>query len=339
MASQRGQRSIRTLILLALSMAGCATSRFQTIELYVQQRNWQKARTSLEEFVRRYPRDGEAHLLLAEIYGETDRIPSMMRSLQTVRRLSPRYNKPAEILAKRYWVKNLDRGLKLFRQKDYRAAAERFGYAVQIDSSAVEGWQRLGDALFMTAHYRQAEKAYRQALALTPENPAIKNNLAETYFAERNYAKAIQLSDEILAANELDLNALMRRAYAYDALGRFQDAEAAFLRAAALNPDAKLLTDFGLLYFRREKYARAIELFQQALEVSDNPIVQLRYLGEANWRLRNYREMVRWYEKIVASYPEDLVGWKNLAVAYEALGQTDQLALARRHISRITSTN
>jgi len=106
-----------------------------------------------------------------------------------------------------------------------------------------------------------------------------------------------------------------------------------------INPSPHLLTDSGLLYFRLGNYPVAIERFTKALEISPNKVRLYRYLGEANWRIRNYRGMVRWNRKIVACFPNDPGGWQNLAVAYKALGQKKQLAQATRHIDTMNRRN
>lgn len=106
-----------------------------------------------------------------------------------------------------------------------------------------------------------------------------------------------------------------------------------------INPSPHLLTDSGLLYFRLRNYPMAIERFTRALEISNNKVRLYRYLGEANWRILNYKGMVRWNRKIVACFPNDLGGWQNLAVAYKALGQKKQFDQVTRHIDSINSRN
>ena len=318
---------------------GCATGRFQNIDLYVRQQNWQKAQNSLEEHIRQYPRDGEAHLMLAEVYAEAGMVESMHTTLERVRQLSSHYGKQADFIIEKYWIRNFNRGLNHFQLEHFNEALAKLRLAVQIDSSNADGWQRYGDTFFMTGRYYEAEKVYKHGLALSPDNWVIENNLAEIYFIGKKYAKAVQLCNKILAGKEDDINALMRRAYSYDALNLVAEAERDFVAAAQIKPTAALLTDFGLLYFRHEKYEKALARFAEALEYSDDKVLQYRYLGEACWRIRDFKNMARWFQKIVSSHPDDLMGWKNLAIAYEALGQTKLLTRARRSIHDISSTN
>ena len=106
-----------------------------------------------------------------------------------------------------------------------------------------------------------------------------------------------------------------------------------------INPSPHLLTDSGLLYFRLGNYPVAIARFTKALENSNTKVRLYRYLGEANWRIRNYKDMARWNRKIVACFPNDMGGWQNLAVAYKALGEKKHFAQATRHVDAISSRN
>lgn len=339
LTTMKSSKIFQYILLLQFVLSfGCATGRLQNIEVYLRQQNWPKAKTALEESVQKNPRDGEAHLLLSEVYGELDLIPQMNAALAKLRTISPKYEKPADFIAKKYWIRNFNLGNTRFEEKLYSEAVIHFQYAVQIDSTNVHSLQRYADALFMSARYREAGKAYHKALKHSPLNLVIKNNLAEVYFIEKQYEKTIALCNDLLAENENDIDALKRRAYSYDALDKFAKAEEDYISAANIDSSTQLLTDFGLLYFRHEDYQNAIARFKEALKFSNNTLLY-RHLGEANWRLRNYQEMARWYRKIVESYPEDLVGWKNLAVAYEALGQKEDLAQARHYINKINSTN
>lgn len=324
---------------LLIAIIGCATSRFHNIDLVIRQQNWPKAQQLLEEHLEQNPRDGEAHLMLAEVYGESDQVDLMLAILKKLRQLSDRYQDDADYLRKKYWIKNYNLGLNSFSVKDYDQAVGRFQLAVRIDSSNVDGWQRFGDALFMTARYFEAERAYKRALDANPQNPVLKNNLAELYFIEEKYDKALALCDEILAADEKNLNALIRRAYAYDALDRIEAAERDYRTALELKSSAALLTDLGLMFFRHEQYDKAAECFTEALDYSNDKLEQYRLLGEVGWRRRDFDAMVYWYQQIVNSYPTDLTGWKNLAVAYEALGKTELLTRARQQIDHLNGTN
>ncbi len=338
----RSSNAVKPVFLLISGLilgSGCASSRFQTIDAYVRQQDWQKATTALEMAIEANPTDGEAHLQLAEVYAESGMISQMSASLLQAQSVSANLQDRAEFIRKTYWAINFKRGNYSFDDRLYREAAFYFGRAVQIDSSNIYSMRQYAAALFKAGHYRQAEEVYRHILDGRPDDLSSKNNLAEILFIRKRYAQCIELCDLILADSEPDTQTLKRRAYAYDALGEFENAEKDYLLAAALQPSAQLLTDLGLLYFKRGAYREAIARFTEALALSDAQAQLYSHLGEANWQIHDYVEMARWYQKIVQFYPDNLSGWKNLAVAYEILGKKDLLAEARHYIHRISSTN
>ncbi|MFQ5486700.1 MAG: tetratricopeptide repeat protein [bacterium] len=305
----------------------------------MQKQDWHSAQVSLEERLENLPRDGEAHLKLAKVYGELDSIDRMLITLERARSLSPNHIKPANFIAEKYWFKNFNLGLKKFEQKLFDESVRRFQLAVRIEPTNTHSLQRLADALFMGARYQESEKNYMRVLAQQPGNLAVKDNLSEICFIEKKFSKAIELCNEILSVKPFAFKALVRRAYSYEAMGAFEEAEKDFSLLADMNPTTQLLTDLGMMYFRNGKYEASIKRFTEALHVSSEKLTLYRCLGEANWYLGNYKSMVLWYEKLVESLPNDLQGWKKLALAYESLGQKEMLSIARTHIGSITGTN
>ncbi len=326
-------------VLCILILNSCAASRLQNVQLSIRQQDWQKAQHDLEESIQHNPRDGEALLLLAEVYGELDMAEKMMTTILTLRKLSPKYEEPTTFLIKKYWLQNFDFGVKQFNVKAYDEALASFYRAVIIDSSNKYSAQKYADALFMTGRYYDSEKIYGQLLQKKTENIVLMNNLSEIFFLEKQYQKAIRLCSEILARDDQQINALMRRAYSYNALGQMKNAEQDYRLLAEKKPSERILTDFGLMYFRNHKYPKAVKQFEAALDFSQSPLQLFHYLGECNWKMKNYPVMISWYQKVVEMNPNDLVGWKNLAVSYEALGKRQLLSEARLQINKIIRTN
>jgi tetratricopeptide (TPR) repeat protein len=327
------------LVLISLCLCGCAASRFQNIGLYMRQQNWQKAQQELESAIRENPMDGKAHLLLAEVYGERGEIEKMLNTLSSLETFSTGQEKNIAYFKKKYWIKSIELGEQAMMDKESSAAVIFFQSAVLIDSMNLDCRQKYADALYLTGRYIEARDEYLKVLAQRPDDLVLKNNLAQTYFAEKRYKEVVGLCDEIISFDPHNLNALMRRVYAFDALSMLEEAKREYQFLARLNPSGQLFTDFGLLYFRVADYNNAITWFNKALALSSNEYLLYRYLGEANWRIRNYKLMAQWYQKVVEAFPDDIVGWKNLALAYEALGQKERLAQVRQHINDIASTN
>ncbi len=323
--------------LLSLSLLlSCASGRKQMADVYLRQHNWEKAKEILKA---ESSTDADTYLQLAEINGHLRLIPEMNRALAHVRALSPKYNEHADFIEKSFWIKYFGAGEENLINKLYEAAVADFSLVAQIDSSNTHGLQRYADALFLSGSYGEASTVYAAVLKISPGNLTAKNNLSEIYFVQSKFDDAITLCNEILDVNENDIETVMRRAYAHDALGNFKKAEDDYHMAALVRPSGQLFSDFGLLYLRNEFYGKAVARLEEALRFTGSSPLLYRYLGQANWRLRDYRQMSKWYRKIVENSPEDVAAWKNLAVALEALGYEADLAAARYHITKLSGTN
>ena len=305
----------------------------------MRQRDWHSARTSLDELLTKLPRDGEAHLKLATVYGELDSVHQMLLTLERARNLSPRFVEPANLIAERFWFKNFNQGLKHLEREQYDEAAASFRRAVQIAPDNRHSLARYAEALQQGARYEEAERIYTRLLANDPTDLTVKAGLAEIYFAQKRFDESIEMCDQILASKPFDLQALKRRAYALLEQQAYDEAEIDFQLLVSIHPTADLLTELGRLYMQTRQYEKAIDRFIEALGLNPKRAELYRDLGEANWRLGNYREMARWYQLLVEDLPNDLQGWKNLALAYEALGQAQLLDLARTRIHALTGTN
>jgi tetratricopeptide (TPR) repeat protein len=335
----RTASNLLIFIIFGLLLDGCASSRLQVIEQNMMQKDWLKARKNLEESLRKNPRDGEALLLLAEVYGELNQAEQLVETLETLHDLSPKYHDECDYIAGKYWSRNVEIGVKQFDVGSYSEAIISFYNAYTIDSQNYDVLQKYADALFMTARYNEAGKAYERILQLYPQNLIVKNNLAEVYFTQKEYQKTIDLCSEILNDEPGNHNALMRRAYCYDVIGETIRAEKDYATLLKVDDSPQFVTSVGLFYFKNHNYEKAITHFQMALETTPDNLLLYRYLGEASWRVHDYQTMAQCYQQIVNSYPNDLTGWKNLAIAYEALGRTQLLTEARLQINKIISTN
>jgi len=330
---------LRQILLLTLAFGGCVSTSLQKTDVYVRQQDWTKAADALLYVLERDSNNVEALPKMAECQAELGRIPTMQSYLQKAEKFSPLSQAEADFLRRKYFAKNFKVATARFLDGLYHEATLHFQRAVRIDSTNHTGLKSYAAALLKVGKLKSAEEIYSQLIELEPENMVIVANLAEIYFKQNKYRECFDFCSIILNKNDKDALALIRRAYAAEALGQLDQAESDFLRGVDLKPNGKLLSDLGLFYFRKEEYENAIIFFERALEFKKDDPLLCRHLGEANWRLRNYAQMAKWFAKLLQTHPNDLASWKNLAVAYEALGERKLLAEARHFISRISGTN
>jgi choline-sulfatase len=108
---------------------------------------------------------------------------------------------------------------------------------------------------------------------------------ASALFAAGEFAESIPLLDRVLAADPFNLDAALRLATAQSSLGRDQQAEELFRRAAAIAPQSQdVRTYLALHYARTKDWQRAVPLLEQV--VTESPDRRTAVEALASLRVR-----------------------------------------------------
>ena len=247
---------------------------------------------------------------------------------------------------------------------DPKTAVELFERAVHLDPTFALAWAGLGHAhldLFQRAKdpamVELAFVAARKAAQLNPSLPQVHATLGLIEAAKGENAQAAREFERALALNPVDAGALRGLAGAYEKLGRFDDAEAAYRRAVAaqsdLWPSHQSLANF---YWRRSRFPEAEAEYRKAMALDPTNewlpnnlgAVQFsvgRYdearamferslairptygaysnLGTLAFMRRDWREAIAKYEQAKALDDRDYALWGNIGIAYHWLRDHD----------------
>jgi choline-sulfatase len=108
---------------------------------------------------------------------------------------------------------------------------------------------------------------------------------ASSLFVSGQYAKAIPVLEEILAADPHNLDAALRLATAHSSLGHEQKAVESFQRAAAIAPASQDVRMYlALHYARTQDWARAVPLLEQIVAESPDRLTAVEALGRLKAR-------------------------------------------------------
>ncbi len=152
--------------------------------------------------------------------------------------------------------------------------------------------------------WRSNESIYNKVIESAPENPEGFNGLGHFYLEQENHA----------AAERNFLIALQK----------------------AKTPQARLesLAPLGMIYGMANNLAQSERYFREAVQIEPGNLVALTGLGNLAWVRGQVYEAIAWYEKALASQPENYEAAMNLAMAYEQSGQTERAASVRSRMSR-----
>ena len=165
-------------------------------------------------------------------------------------------------LATLHYVRGTDGSTRRFLQRELdgtRGSSD----AVRRRWSMVLGG--VGDAAREANDALAATTAYRKALAVTPEDPALLINLGLALADGGDLSAAVQVYQQSLRADPRQPIAQLNLGIALERAGNNAGAVEAWRRAIALDPMALGYLNLGTSLLREGKSAAAIPLFEQAL--------------------------------------------------------------------------
>ncbi len=190
-------------------------------------------------------------------------VPSTLESRLRALSSSTNPDVRALALASLHYVRGTDGSTRRFLQRELDATP-RSGDAVRRRWSMVLGG--LGDAAREANDAPGATTAYRKALAVTPEDPALLVNLGLALADGGDLTAAVRVYQQSLRADPRQPIAQLNLGIALERAGNGAAAAQAWRRAIVLDPTAPLgYLNLGTSLLREGKSAAAIPLFEQAL--------------------------------------------------------------------------
>jgi tetratricopeptide (TPR) repeat protein len=268
-------------------------------EIYAKSQRIRDAVVEAQATLKIEPDNVDAHKLLARIYVRTlgdvnagdvqrENLGKAIEQFQAILKLEPDDLYSALWLARLYRFENQHadaekvlRGI-LQRDSDNGPALEQLSQilmdegrsqeAIQLlsdaanDSASPDVLDLLGDAYSQAHQYDKAEDAYRKAIAQDPDDPGHLHGLATALMAQDKYAEALEIFKKLTEIEPTTGDNFIRMAELYRRLGKFDQAEAAIVRAKQLSPgNLEVLVNEALLYDDEGRYEDAIKVLSGAI--------------------------------------------------------------------------
>ena len=173
-------------------------------------------------------------------------------------------------------------GISLLLIGDQVSAFKALSSAVEQDPQLWRAWNALGAYYDGREQWSMAEDSYRKALAQTPNNAMVLNNLGFSLFMQGRADEAISvLSEALLHDPELDLaRTNLRLAFAHR--GQYLQA----ISGSKEEEMGQILNDVGYIAILRGDYKNAEAYLLRAMEVDPA-------FNERAWRNLNYLKTLR----------------------------------------------
>lgn len=173
-------------------------------------------------------------------------------------------------------------GRSLERTKQYREAERAYFEALEYAPFSWQAHNGLGIVYKRTNRNEEALAQYEAALAIYPSETGVRNNLGTLYRATGNIRRAESLYREVLRANRNDAGANNNLGNILKSRGDIDSAEVYYRRA--LNADSLLAqahNNLAELLFQKQRYGESIHHYIEASTLAPDKALSHWGLGQA----------------------------------------------------------
>jgi tetratricopeptide (TPR) repeat protein/tRNA A-37 threonylcarbamoyl transferase component Bud32/TolB-like protein len=217
-------------------------------------------------------------------------------------------------------------------------AIKEFQQALQLDPENYDAARELATIYENLGRLEEAIELLRKFIDLKPSYWAVFSELGYFYYHQGRYEEAEKMyrrSTELMTENVNDYNNLTA---IYFQMGKIDSARAVFDKSVALEPDALTYVNMGTIYFYQRRYADALAMFEEAIELGEDEYYvwsaladSCRFAGYKERAPEAYQHAIRLAEEELRIDPGNALLRSRLAVIYAKVGNHEK-ALA--NISR-----
>jgi len=208
------------------------------------------------------------------------------------------------------------------RNRDWNNDLTLYASTLASEPNAWHIRNNLGYALLHRGDRAGAEREWRAALAIKPENDIVLSNLGVVYQQEKRFPEAVEYFKRALSIDSKFTDAHLHLAETYLQMGMTESAERHLRAAVALSPlNIQGRNRLGELYLQRGDVARAEEQFAKSVASRPNA-AGYHGLGDVSLSQGNREAAERDYHRALSLDPFDSHAHFQLATLYAAAHRT-----------------
>lgn len=163
----------------------------------------------------------------------------------------------------------VDAGIAYFQAGQAEKAEREWREAVRLDPQNVDAWELLGEHYLKTRNWQSGLETYRQLLRLTPDKPDVRARLALCALRSGDAASALRYGQEALQRDPNNITALNLCATLLASSGDYQRQLEHLRRLAQLQPDdPDVLTRLAVELTFRRLHNEAAPLLERVLRLN-----------------------------------------------------------------------
>jgi tetratricopeptide (TPR) repeat protein len=302
------------LLVLSFSAFQCSSTELTSAKLYIQQKNYTKAKDALKKEIEKNPKSDEGYWLLGYLYGEEGAFGEMMDAFNQSLSVSKKFEKNIDDTKKSYWANSFNKGVAFFNRAAKASAQDS-----------------------ITMYMDKAIGSFKDAILLEPDSADTYKNLAFALLQSGKQDEAIQPLETLTKIKKsADTFRLLGQIYTQkgvDSQTKYKQSKKAADSTTALDNFNKAIVvledgrksfpdDQEILYFLSNAYISAnksdvaMETFKAGVEKDPtNPYYRYNY-GTLLLQGNKYEAAEEQFAKAVEIDPKYHSALYNLAVTY-----------------------
>jgi len=226
-------------------------------------------------------------------------------------------------------------GILNWRKGDYEKAFENLQNAIKsaikLEDNLFEAecFNAIALVFFSQGKNDEAIEAYKQAIAIAPEQIFVWNNLGNLCLKIMRNDEAMLAFQKALIHNEKDPVAWNGLGAVYYAIGYISDSIVAYKKAIEFSPAlAHPWNGLGDAYVRVGRDLDAIAAYQEAIELKKQYVAPLLGLADVYNRQGRNKDAFKLFQRALNIKPSDHLIWNNLGLVLLKMNLNDEAAQA-----------
>lgn len=207
---------------------------------------------------------------------------------------------------------------------------------IPYSPESLEGMARAYSAM---NNWKEAETVIRQALFISPNNPKLKTELAQSVIRQQRLPEGIQLLRQAIKLKPDDMSLHRKLADALNSSGNKEEAASELkLAGVPVASEAESLVQQGDASFLRRDFPAAIRSYTNAAEKHVTPEI-FQKLGDAYLAVGNDDDALKSYQKSLSISPNDSDIHYSAGVILERRGEIDKAVSEYEHCISLDRNN
>jgi tetratricopeptide (TPR) repeat protein len=208
-----------------------------------------------------------------------------------------------------------------------------------VGEGAYMNWSNKGVAQMELGNYETAIQCYDKALEMNSWDKVTWLNKSTALLRMGQYENALECSDKALGIDPSYQKALSNKGTILGILGRYNESLQWFGKALRISRLPEILIGMGDVYSNLRNYTKAINHYDQALQIDKESEAAWIGKGIVLEKLRRYQEAVACYDWVLHLNPQNYFAWGRKGLLFFEAGRYEEALNFYNNVIRIQPDN